>query len=200
MAWNIEGVYFENCNCNVICPCITTDALGPADNDTCDFVMAYHIDSGNVNGTDVGGRDVAVIGRAPGVMTEGNWKVALIIDDKASEAETDALTGVFGGQLGGPMGALAPLIGEFLGVERAPFSYDNDGARHAVTIGSLADVAITDYVPPGMSGPMQLTGVGHPVSSTLTVARSELGKVNVLGLSFDNTGKNGHAASVSWSG
>ncbi len=32
MAWNIEGQYFENCSCNVPCPCTVSLDLG-ADRD-----------------------------------------------------------------------------------------------------------------------------------------------------------------------
>jgi hypothetical protein len=32
---------------------------------------------------------------------------------------------VFGGQLGGPMAGLAPLVGEMLGVERAAFEMED---------------------------------------------------------------------------
>lgn len=200
MAWNIEGTYFENCNCDVICPCISSPAMGPADNETCDVLLAFHVDSGAVEGTDVSGRTVVMVAQAPAVMSSGNWKAGLVIDNQATEEQAEALGRVFGGQLGGPPAALSPLIGEMLGIERAPIDYRNDGTRHAVKVGEKADIVIEDFVPHGLSEPMRLTGAAHPVASTLTVARSQRGVVNAFGLSFDNTGKNGHAAPISWRG
>ena len=199
MAWNISGTYFETCSCNVICPCITTPSLGPADYDHCSFAMAFQIDQGDIEGLDVSGRKVIFAGTTPAVMSDGGWKVALLIDDGASDEATGALGKVFGGQAGGPPGALAPLVAEVLGVERVPISFTNDGTRHSVQAGSMVDMEIEDFVPPGMSDAMKIVGAGHPVASTLTVARAKQAKVSAFGLEWDNTGQNGHAAPFDWS-
>ena len=29
MSWEITGEYFENCNCDILCPCITSSLQGP---------------------------------------------------------------------------------------------------------------------------------------------------------------------------
>jgi hypothetical protein len=70
----------------------------------------------------------------PKVMTEGNWRLGVYVDDQASDEQLDKLVKVFGGQLGGPMGALAPLVGEVLGVERAAIEVTDDGLRHSVRV------------------------------------------------------------------
>ena len=70
-------------------------------------------------------------------MTEGNWRVGMFVHDGASDEQADKLTAVFGGQLGGPMAGLAPLIGEMLGVERVPIEVVDDGLRHSVRIGDV---------------------------------------------------------------
>ena len=61
-----------------------------------------------------------VVGHTPGNMGEGNWKVGLLVDDGSTGAQRDALTAIASGQAGGPMANMAPLIGEFAGVETAP--------------------------------------------------------------------------------
>ena len=48
MAWHIEGRYFENCSCEVVCPCTASLALG-ADNDYCRVALVFHVDSGEVD-------------------------------------------------------------------------------------------------------------------------------------------------------
>ena len=30
MAWKLEGTYFENCNCDWVCPCTVTSFASPA--------------------------------------------------------------------------------------------------------------------------------------------------------------------------
>jgi len=85
-------------------------------------------------------------------------------------------------------------------MESAEIAFSEDGPRHSVRIGDLVDVAVEDFVPEGASEPTRLTGVPHPVSSTLTAARATRSKVRAFGIELDAVGKNGHAAAFSWSG
>jgi hypothetical protein len=136
MTWKLEGTYFENCSCEVACPCTAADFAVPADYDRCQFLMAFHVDSGDIDGVGVSDRTVAVVGDSPGRMLDGGWRVGLLVDDRASAEETEKLSGVFSGQMGGPMGALSPLLGEVLGVETTAIEYADEGRRHRVRIGT----------------------------------------------------------------
>ena len=64
--------------------------------------------------TYVSGLTVAAIADTPKVMSEGDWRLGVFMDDSASDEQADKLGAVFGGQLGGPMEALGPLISENL--------------------------------------------------------------------------------------
>ncbi|MCH8223225.1 MAG: DUF1326 domain-containing protein [Chloroflexi bacterium] len=199
MSWNLEGTYFENCNCDSVCPCTTSAFAQPADNERCLVTFAIHIDSGSIDGLDVGGRDVIMVFDTPGSMGEGGWQAGLIIDDQATDEQAEGLTKVLAGQAGGPMAALAPLIGEMLGVERAPIEYINDGKVHSVRAGDYVNIEITDTQQVS-GGPIAgLTGIAfHPMNSELTIAKANRATVNAFGKQWDNTGKNGHAAPFSW--
>ena len=174
MPWRLEGTYFENCPCDMVCPCTTSGITMPADTERCRVVLVYHIDSGEVDGVDVSGLTVAVLADTPRVMADGNWRVGMFMDAAASEEQADKLGAVFSGQLGGPPEALSGLIGENLGVEVAPIEYADDGRRHRVRIGDLAEIEIEDFVPPQTpEGEVsKLTGIFHPANSTLTIARA----------------------------
>jgi hypothetical protein len=128
MAWKLEGTYFESCSCEVVCPCTASLALG-ADYDRCRVTLVFNVADGEVDGTDVSGVKVAAVADTPKVMTDGNWRIGVFIDDAASDEQAEKLAAVFGGQLGGPMEALGPLIGENLGVERAPIEVHEEGLR-----------------------------------------------------------------------
>ena len=106
-----------------------------------------------------------------------------------------------GGQLGGPPQALAPLLGEMLGVERASFEWDEDGLEHRVRIGDSIQVGAKDSVPFGSETgePVKAVGVFHPANTTLTVARGTGTHVSAFGLDFDNDGKAAFSAPFSWS-
>ena len=200
MAWSLEGTYFENCPCDMVCPCTTSGLTKPADAERCRVVLVFHIDSGEVDGVDVSGLTVAVLADTPRVMADGNWRVGVFMDEAATQEQMDKLGAVFSGQLGGPMEALSPLIGEDLGVEVAPIEYEDDGRRHRVRIGEFAEIEIEDFVPPQTpEGEVsKLTGVDHPANSTLTMAQATTSRVNAFGLEFSHEGKNGHSAPFSW--
>jgi hypothetical protein len=201
MAWKLDGTYFENCSCEVPCPCTVSFDMG-ADYDRCEVLLAFNIESGEVDGVDVSGLTAAIVADAPKVMTDGNWKMGLILDEGASDEQAEKLGGVFSGQMGGPMAALAPLIGEILGSEQRQIEYVNDGLKHSIRIGDSVDIAVEDVVPFGIETgqPAQLTNVFHPAGSTLTIARSERGKISAFGLDFDNSGKSAFSAPFSWAG
>ncbi|MEP6909511.1 MAG: DUF1326 domain-containing protein [Actinomycetota bacterium] len=198
MAWNLEGTYFENCNCDVLCPCGASSLVLPADKERCQFLFAYHVDSGEIDDLDVSNRTVLLLGDTPAQMTDGNWRVGLIVDDGASEEQAQALGAVFGGQKGGPMELLAPLISEMIGLEQMPISYEDEGFTHRLKAGDGIDLEVEDFVPEGFSEPSRLTGIFHPSNSTLTVARATRSKIQAFGMEFDNEGKNGHSAPFSW--
>src|SRR5213595_1286348 len=119
MSWNLRGSYFESCSCDVVCPCTASMSFG-ATNDRCKVVLVFNVKDGEVDGVDVGGVTVAAVADTPKVMSDGNWRLGVVIDAAASDEQAEKLGGVFSGALGGPMEAMGPLVGESLGVERAP--------------------------------------------------------------------------------
>ena len=194
MTWNLTGSYSETCSCELMCPCNTSLDHG-ATYDFCRVTLAFNIREGEVDGTDVGGLKVAMIADTPKIMTEGNWRVGVFIDDKATDEQAEKLTGVFSGQLGGPMGALGPLVGEMLGVERAAIDVEDDGLRHSVRIGDGIDFEIQDIVPFGVENgrPVRFDGMFHPVGSNLTMAEAKRSNINAFGISYE--GKTGLSTS-----
>jgi hypothetical protein len=70
--WRLEGTYFENCNCDMVCPCTTSGLTAPADNDRCDVFLVFHVDSGDVDGVNVSGLSVGMVADTPALMNSGN--------------------------------------------------------------------------------------------------------------------------------
>ncbi len=198
MAWTLEGTYFENCNCEWVCPCTVSSLTAPATQDRCHVILIYHVDRGSIENTDVGGLSVAVVADTPQMMTDGNWNLGLIIDEGASEAQADALAGVFSGQRGGPMAGLVPLVGKVLGIERAPIEYRDDGRRHSSRIGDGVAIEVEDFVPQGLSEPTRLQNVFHPSNTTVTVAKPVSSRIAAFGMTFENEGRSAFSAPFSW--
>jgi hypothetical protein len=197
VSWSIAGTYFETCSCELMCPCNFSFDHG-ATYDYCRVTLVFDIRSGEVEGTDVSGRTLALIAETPKVMTEGNWRLGIFVDDGTSDEQLEKLTAVFGGQMGGPMAGLAPLIGEVLGVERAPIQVVEEGLRHSVRIGEAIDFEVKDIVPFGIETgePARLTGVFHPVASELTAAEATRSSISAFGIEYE--GKTGLSSPFSW--
>ena len=198
MSWNLSGNYVETCSCELMCPCNLSLDHG-ATYDYCRVTLVFDVRKGAVDGTDIAGCRVVLIADTPKVMTEGNWRVGVFIDDKATDAQFDKLVQVFTGQLGGPMSALAPLVGEVLGVERAAIEVDDDGLRHRVRVADVIDFEIEDVVPFGVDTgrPVRFDGMFHPVGSNLTMAEARRSRINAFGIEYE--GKTGLSTSeFSW--
>ena len=198
MSWSLTGSYVETCSCELMCPCNMSMDHG-ATHDFCRVSLVFNIREGEVDGTDIGGLKVAVVADTPKVMTEGNWRLGVFVDDNASDEQMEKLVQVFSGQLGGPMAALTPLVGEILGVERAPIEVIDDGLRHSVRVGDAVDFEIEDIVPFGKEPPepVRFDGMFHPVGSDLTMAEAKRSSISAFGIEYE--GKTGLSKSeFSW--
>lgn len=198
MAWNLKGSYMETCSCDLICPCNATFDHG-ATYDYCRVTLVFNIREGEIEGTDIGGLKIAAIADTPKIMTEGNWRLGVFVDENASDEQADKLVKVFTGQLGGPMAGIAPLVGEMLGVERAAIDVRDNGARHSVRIGDVIDFEIEDIIPFGVETgePVRFSGMFHPVASDLTIAEARRSRINAFGILYE--GRTGLSTSeFSW--
>ena len=198
MSWTLKGSYVETCSCELMCPCNLSFDHG-ATYDFCRATLAFHIREGDVDGTPISDLNIAFIVDTPKVMTEGNWRMGIFVDEQATDEQADKLVQIFSGQLGGPMAGLAPLVGEMLGVERAKIQLEDDGLRHSVRIGEAIDFEVEDIVPFGVETgePVRFSGMFHPVGSDLTMAEAKRSRINAFGIQYE--GKTGLSTSeFSW--
>ena len=201
MAWQLNGQYFENCSCDVPCPCTVSLDLG-ADRDRCNAFLVFQVESGEVDGVDVSGLTVAAVADTPKVMSEGNWRLGVLIDDRASDEQAEKLGAVFGGQLGGPMEALGPLVSEQLGVERVSMEVSHDNGTHRIKVGDDGELEVQEIVPFGKEDgtPARLSGIFHPGGDDFAIARATTSSVSAFGIDFAFEGRSAFASPFSWAG
>ena len=201
--WQLTGDYFENCNCDVVCPCLVSRSAPLTARPTqgaCDVALLFHIDKGTYDQVSLDGLNVALVAHAPGPMGNGNWSVAAYIDERADDGQTAALGAIFTGAEGGPMAAFAPLIATNLGVKRTPINYTVTGNTRSAQIPGILNMAVEPLPTAHPSGEIW-AGIGHPVAPerlALAVGRSGSTFAD-HGMRWDNSGKNGHYAPISWS-
>jgi hypothetical protein len=190
MAYHLEGRLLEVCDCRVLCPCWIGE---DPDNGTCDSVLAYHFDSGAIEGIDVTGRTLALVSHIPGNVLAGNFRVAVYIDDGTSDAQEKALLDVYTGKLGGPIADFAKLVGEVVSVERTPIVFDVQGGSGTLTVGTVSHAELEPYK--GADG--STTVLANTIFSTVPGAPVFVGKATryrskqpALGHDLDMTGHN----------
>jgi hypothetical protein len=201
--WQLSGDYFENCNCSVVCPCLNSPAPPLTARPTegaCHLALAFHIDRGNYGTVGLDGLNMALIAHAPGPMAGGNWTVAVYVDERASDQQAGALGAVFSGAEGGPMAAFAPLIATNLGVKKVPITYQVSGKARSAEIPGIMHMSV-EPLPSLRSDGESWISVGHPVApDKMALAVGRAGSTFAdHGMRWDNSGKNGHYAPISWS-
>ena len=201
--WNINGEYMETCNCTFLCPCITSNLTGHPTEGDCKAAITMRIDKGVKDGVKLDGLSFIVMMHSPGAMSDGNIKVGLIIDERASDEQVEAISAIATGSAGGPMAALGPLVGSIAGVERRPIQFEIDGLKRTVRAGDLVDQTcegIASGSAPGQA--LAVDNTVHPVSSKLFLAKATRSLFNVFGIKWnDSTGtRNAHFTPFAWAG
>ncbi len=201
--WQIKGDYFENCNCDVVCPCLFSSMAPMTARPTqgvCDVAFGFHIDSGTFGGTTLDGLNVALTAHTPGPMANGGWSVAVYLDERADPTQRDALTAIFSGSAGGVMGALAPLIATVLGVKAVPIAFHKDGLRRSLQIPGIMQLGV--QAAPSIAAQSAIMAANaHPFNpaGVAMAVGSDQSTWTDYGMHWDNSGKNGHYAEIAWS-
>jgi len=141
-GYELEGSLLEVCTCNVLCPCWIGE---DPDGGDCLSVVAYHFDRGTIRGVDVSGLTVASAVHIPGNVLAGNWKQVLYVDDSANEEQYDAIVAMMTGELGGPLGDLAQLVGERVAIERAPMWHEIVDGAGSLKVGDVISADMHPY-------------------------------------------------------
>lgn len=201
-AWEVKGEYFETCSCDYLCPCVPGNLAGKQTKGHCDFAFVFRIDEGRYGNLKLNGLNFVVVGHAPGpTMSDGNIGVGLILDERASPEQREALTQIGSGQGGGPMAALGPLVGQILGVEARPIRFHKEGLTCDVFVPEVLNQAVEGVPSPVKEGePLYIDNTVHPANSRLALAKATRSHIHIFGINWDdNSGKNnGHFAPFAW--
>ncbi|MGV6808108.1 MAG: DUF1326 domain-containing protein [bacterium] len=97
--WMIRGTSLGSCNCDWGCPC---QFNSPSTHGQCQFASGGHIEEGYLGDVRIDGLNWAEIGWWPGEIAEGNGKGQMIIDERADEAQREAIRKILFGEVGTP--------------------------------------------------------------------------------------------------
>ena len=169
-GYSLEGTMLEICSCATPCPCFIGE---DPDGGECFGVIAFKLERGTVGGVDVSGLTLANVAHIPGNALNGNWRSVVIVDDRASDAQFNALVDAFGGKLGGPLADMASLVGELVAVERAPIRHEANAADGHFVVEGIIEAELS----PIQSSPDGTTATLHDSAfTTVKGAPAYIGK------------------------
>ena len=135
--WNLKGNFIEACNCSVPCQCLWWE---PADDNKCTFAGFWNIEEGTYGDVSLDGLGAGMLVWEDGILFEGGWRVVLVIDEAADEAQAEALETIFSGQAGGLFEAAAPLIETVEDRVVVPFSYATEDGHLSFSAGDIVTI------------------------------------------------------------
>ncbi|AIT80544.1 DUF1326 domain-containing protein [Novosphingobium pentaromativorans] len=92
--WKLKGRELANCNCEYGCNC---QFGGLPDKGNCQAVFAMAIDQGIHGDTDLSGLNIAAVFSWPGPIHEGHGECAAFVDERATDAQRNALLTIMTG-------------------------------------------------------------------------------------------------------
>jgi len=156
-VWRVAGSYLESCNCEAICPCRRIDGVmgGRSTYGICLGALSWRILQGHVDGVKLDGLGVVLACRYSDDEEGSPWSFVLYLDDRADQAQREALEAIFTGRLAGSQ------------VDHFPWAWK---ASHLLAV-RPATIEI-EHVPGRgwfRAGRYVEVRVGHPVASGETV-------------------------------
>jgi len=92
--WELEITEFSSCNCNYGCPC---QFNAPPTYGNCAAMVGMDVKRGHFGETRLDGLRAVLVMQWPGAIHEGGGKAFMIIDERADQAQRDALLTIFAG-------------------------------------------------------------------------------------------------------
>ena len=203
-TWRLKGDWFDVCRCRVPCGC--TFAQAP-DEGQCDGILAWHITEGNYGDVQLDDLSVVAVGTFEGNIWAGEAKpkMGFFIDERADDAQREAIRIIFGGDAGGWPGGFAQLIDEVLGIEYAPIEFELDeGRRWSVEVPGKARGSAEALVgPTSPETPVQVhnaPGAEVGPGQVATYATAQEDEVEAFGLKWSWPGRSSKHFPFEWSG
>ena len=197
--WSMQGSILGDCNCDWGCPC--NFDVAPTYGE-CHGVYLWLVENGRYGEVDLDGVGFVWAASSPGPIHEGNLTSVLLIDEAASAEQREAVQTLWNGEAGLPFDILVSVTGTWLDPVFAPFEVELAGINSKAKVGEVYEVALSRVKNP-VTGDDEELYLDKPTGFTST--RAELGmtpvsRLNVDGLSYDNSGKYGEYSRFEYAG
>lgn len=185
--WHLSGTVFIACNCDYGCPC---NFNAPPTTGVCEGSWTWQVAEGAYGDVALEGLAFTVSVKWPGAIHEGNGEAVVLVDERAGEAQREAIATLVGGTVGGPWGVLGWTWPTVHGPFPVRYDIEEDGLASRVKAGDAYELELAVIA-------NAVTGAEvHPAAvmpEGIITKRAELGTsraFRVTGdISFDHSGK-----------
>ena len=137
MDWELKGTVIVACNCDYGCPC-NFNALPTKGK--CEGTWTWHVERGTFGDISLDDLNFTVCVNWPGAIHEGNGEALILVDERADEAQRNAIETLVGGDAGGPWGVLAWTWPTIHGPKPVAYDLHLDGVKTRVKAGDSYEV------------------------------------------------------------
>lgn len=196
----MKGELILNCNCTVFCPCTISLGQHPPTEGHCQTWGGIRVDEGNYGDIDLSGLNIGLMIEIPERMARGNWKVALFIDDRASDEAYDALVTIMSGKARGTTGLFSILVSELIGHERQPVTYENEGKTRRFVVGKKISGEVVPVEGADPDKDLVITNSQYWMGPDITVATANKSRLRAFGRVWDFEGRSAEICQIDWHG
>jgi hypothetical protein len=192
----------EACNCSTACGCQFSGFPNTA-NGSCEAIIAGEVKDGKYGDVELKGVRYIVAFMYPKAIHQGSGKVAVFIDEKASDKQAEAITMILSGKAGGmPWEALAATIAVLEGPVRKPIEMKVDGTRSSLRIPGVLEMRQTPIRNP-VSGEEKEVQIVYPKGgffwNTGNITTTDVLEVNYGPIKFRHGGGFASYSTPTWS-
>ena len=197
--WRIRGPSITNCNCAWGCPC-QFNAL-PTYGD-CRAVVAMQVDEGHFGDVDLSGLRFATLVSWPGPIHEGNGEVLPVVDERASDAQREALLTIMSGGETEPGATIFNVFAATFATVHEPlfrsidFEWDEAGRKGRIFVDGLVESNVEPIRNP-ITGEEHQARVVLPHGFEYREAEYASGSATATGpIAFDHQDRHAHLATL----
>lgn len=198
-SWWVNGLLYENCNCQLLCPAHVSFRQR-CETDPCSGFWGIHVAKGRYGALALGPQEAVVLYESPALMHDGGWTVQLCLDAVADAAERGALERILAGEVGGPWGVLAKFVAKRLDTRVLPFRFENQGPVKRLRIEGVLEATIESVESKRTRQTVTLGNLFNVVHSAIQYLALGSSVVTAAPFAWTTTGKHALYSDFSWTG
>jgi hypothetical protein len=199
VSWWAKGLLFENCNCQVLCRA-HLNYRNHCDHERCFGYWGIHIYEGAFGDLRLDGINAFIISDTPRRMFDGDWTQAIYLDDRADQAQRDALEAIFKGKAGGTWPVLAALVSNWLETRAVPIEISDQEKRKSMRIEGLLDTTVEAIKSADRTGEVRLVNVHNQIHASDHAIATGNTRFEDRGLTMTTADTHAIYSSFSWRG